>query len=203
MQWASAFSAVRGGDALYPNDFWRTCFSTDHHKIWCCHNLGAPVPTTFTNPSQIGRESADPWSTLTCQISFKSGYCGQKTAILTNFEVWGLVGYYTNPSLYQLGSNLVCYSRLMVYAYVLNFVSVALFCHWPHHGPTQGRKTPNFAIFCFDILWCRKLAAYRKVQYRWISTNVHLSNGIKIVYLFQLLLGKIMRRTLSLRSVMD
>jgi len=29
-------------------------------------------------------------------------------------------------------------------------------------------EIPNFTIFASDILWYRKLAAYRKIEHRWI-----------------------------------
>jgi len=53
------------------------------------HILGALVPIPLYNASQILQETADPWSTLTCQISFESVYCvtlqERKTAIWDKF----------------------------------------------------------------------------------------------------------------------
>ena len=63
---------------------------------------------------------------------------GQKPQCWANFDIWGL--RYRLPFIDD-SQNLVCYSRPTVYAYILNFVSISLFCR-----PLLA-KNPNFAVF--------------------------------------------------------
>jgi len=85
----------------------------------------------------------------------------------------------------------MCYSRHTVYAYVPNFVSIGLFCR------PLAAKNPNFAVFwtsAFSVVanWQQS----EKVEHGWTtSTNLPLSNGIKIVSvgLLQCLHGEIGR----------
>jgi len=83
----------------------------------------------FTDEGQIWCARADPWSTLSRQISSECVHCvgfrWPKNTILGKF--WHFGGSCTDP-LYRWGPNVVCYSRPMVYAYVPNFVSIGLFC---------------------------------------------------------------------------
>jgi len=67
--------------------------STDQHKIRCCHNLGVPVPTTFTNPSQIWHETADPWSTHTWWISSDSVHCYAPVAKNNFWQIFNCGSY--------------------------------------------------------------------------------------------------------------
>jgi len=85
---------------------------------------------------------------------------------------------------------LVCYSRRAVYAYVLNFVSVGLFCR-----PLAAKNhqfLPYFAIF-----WTSAFSGVAnwqhsdKDQHGCTTTNLPLSNGIKIVSVLQRLHGEI------------
>ena len=90
--------------------------------------------------------------------------------------------------LYQapLGPNLVCYSRPTVYAYVPNFFSIG------YSVALCWRKPPIFAVFWTSAF--SGVANWRqsqKVEYRCTTTNLPLSNGIKIVSVLQRLHGKI------------
>ena len=82
------------------------------------------------------------------------------------------------------------YSRPAVYAYVPNFVSIGLFCH-----PVVAKK-PNFAVFWTsafsDVDNCHQ---FQKVEHGCTTTNLPLSNGIKIVSVLQRLHGEIGRTT--------
>jgi len=83
--------------------------------------------------------------------------------------------------------NLVCYSRSMVYAYVPNFVSIGLFCR-----PLAAKKRTIFAVFWTSAfsdvaIWQQS----EKVEHECTTTNLPLSNGIKIVSVLERLHGKI------------
>jgi len=73
-------------------------------------------------------------------------------------------------------------------SYVPNFVSIGLFCRlW-------RRKTPNFAVFWTSAFCC--VASWRqaqKVERRCTTTDLPLSNGIKIVSVLERFHGKIGR----------
>jgi len=95
----------------------------------------------------------------------------------------------------------VCYSRSTVlyrwsaiahqYAYVSNFVSIGLFCR-----PLLA-KNPIFAVF-----WTSAFSGVassqqsEKVEHVYTTTNLPVSNGIKIVSVLQRLHGEI-GRTIS------
>jgi len=89
----------------------------------------------------------------------------------------------------------VCYSRPVVYAYVPNFVSIGLFCR-----PLAARK-PQFLPY-LAIFWTSAFSGVAswqqsdKVEHRCTTTNLPLSNGIKIVSVLQRLHGEI-GRTIS------
>ena len=83
----------------------------------------------------------------------------------------------------------MCYSRPTVYAYVPNFVSIGLFCR-----PLAAKNPPIFVIFwtsAFSVVanWQQS----DKVEHGCTTTNLPLSNGIKIVSLLQRLDGEIGR----------
>ena len=90
----------------------------------------------------------------------------------------------TDP-FYRLGLNLVFYSRPTAYAYVPNFVSVGLFCQ------TLLAKNRFFCIF-----WTSSFSGVtnsqqsQKVGHGCTTTNLPLSNGIKIVSVLQRLHGE-------------
>ena len=67
-----------------------------------------------------------------------SASVGQSPQFWVNVDIF--VGSCTDR-FYRWGSNLVCYDRLTVYAYVPNFVSIGLFCR-----PLLATK-PIFAVF--------------------------------------------------------
>ena len=80
----------------------------------------------------------------------------------------------------------MCCRRPMVYTYVPNFISIGLFCR-----PLLA-KNPNFAFFwtsTFSVVanWHQS----KKVDSGCTTTNLPLSNGIKIVSVFQHLHGEI------------
>ena len=101
--------------------------------------------------------------------------------------LWALVP----TPFYQAGPNVVCYSRPMVYAYVPNFVLIGLFCH-----PLLAKKThfPVFWTSAFSVVanWQQP----DKVEHGCTTTNLPLSNGIKIVSVLQRVHGEI-GRTIS------
>jgi len=92
----------------------------------------------------------------------------------------------------------VCYSRPKVYAYVPNFVSIGLFCR-----PLLAKN----AIFCsFWTLGFSGVAKWQqseKVEHGYTTTNLPISNGIKIVSVLQRRHGEIRRTISDFKSVMD
>ena len=92
-------------------------------------------------------------------------------------------------------TNLVCYSRPTLYAYVPNFVSIGLFCR-----PLEA-KNPYFAIFSTSafsgvVSWQQS----EKVEHGCTTTNFPLSNGIKIVSVLQRLHGEIGRTNSNVQT---
>ena len=89
----------------------------------------------------------------------------------------------------------MCYSRPVVYAYVPNFVSIGLFCR-----PLAARK-PQFLPY-LAIFWTSAFSGVDswqqsdKVEHGCTTTNLPLSNCIKIVSVLQRLHGEI-GRTIS------
>jgi len=86
---------------------------------------------------------------------------------------------------------MVCYSRPTLYAYMPNFVSIGLFCRH------LLAKNPNFAFLwtlAFSVVtnWQQS----EKVERGCTTTNLPLSNIIKIVSVLQRLHGEI-GRTIS------
>jgi len=80
----------------------------------------------------------------------------------------------------------VCYSRLTEYAYVPNFVSIGLFCH------PLAAKNPIFAIFLTSAFSGVNIYQQsEKVEHGYTTTNLPLSNGIKIVSVLQRRNGEI------------
>jgi len=82
------------------------------------------------------------------------------------------------------------YSRPTVYAYVLNFDSIGLFCR-----RLLAKPPPIFADFGTSTFsgvanWQQSA----KVEHGCTTTSLPLSNGIKIVYIFHRLRGEIERR---------
>ena len=86
----------------------------------------------------------------------------------------------------------MCYSRPTVYAYVPNFVSIGLFCR-----PLAAKKTYFLSIFA--IFWTSAFSVVAnwqqsdKVEHGCTTTNLPLSNGIKIVSVLHRLRGEIGR----------
>ena len=84
----------------------------------------------------------------------------------------------------------MCYSRPAVYAYVPNFVSIGLFCC------PLAAKNPQFLPY-FAIFWTsafRGVANWQqsdKVEHGCTTTNLALSNGIRVVSVLQRLHGEI------------
>jgi len=89
------------------------------------------------------------------------------------------------------GPNLVSYSRPRVHVYLRNLVSIGLFCR------PVAAKNPIFAVFAIfwisafsDVANCRQS---QKVEHGCTTTNLPLSNGIKIVSVLQRFHGEIGR----------
>jgi len=83
----------------------------------------------------------------------------------------------------------MCYSRPTVYVYLRNFVSIGLF-----HRPVAA-KNSNFAVFWTSAF--SGVASWQqseKVEHGSTTTNVPLSNDIKIFSVFQRLHGEIGRK---------
>jgi len=172
--------------------------------------LGTPVPTPFYRWGPNVVCYSRPWYTLmyvkfgvlqqapgldwhakfhlNVFIVLASG--GQKTQFWAHFDIFG--GSCTDPLL-QRGPNVVCYSTPMpmVYVYVPNFVSIGLFC-----CPLLAKNLDfcRFWTLAFSVVanWQQS----EKVEHGCTTTNLPLSNGIKIVYVLQRLHGEI-RRTIS------
>ena len=95
----------------------------------------------------------------------------------------------------------MCYSRPTVYAYFPNFVSIGLFCR------PVAAKNPIFAVFCrFCRFWTSAFGDVanwhqsQKVEHGCTTTNLSLSNGIKIVCVIQRLHGEIWRTTCNVQK---
>jgi len=86
---------------------------------------------------------------------------------------------------------MVSYSRPAVYVYVRNFVSIGLFCR------PVAAENPSFAVFLETAF--SGVATWQqseKVEHGYTTTNLPLSNGIKIVSILPRLNGEI-GRTIS------
>ena len=86
----------------------------------------------------------------------------------------------------------MCYSRPTVYVYLRNFVSIGLF-----YRPAAAKK-PNFCHFCHFFGLRHLVMSPIGISLRKLSTCAQLqtfplSNGIKIVSVFQRLHGEIER----------
>ena len=79
----------------------------------------------------------------------------------------------------------MCYSRPTVYAYTPNFVSISLFCRPPL------AKNPIFSIFWTSAFSGVANWQQSEVKHGCSTTNLPLSNGIKIVAVLQRLHGEI------------
>jgi len=123
------------------------------------------------------------WHTKFNLNVFIVGIRWPKTTILGEF--WHLGAPVSTP-FYLWGPNLVRHSRPTVYAYMPNFVLISLFCR-----PLVA-KAPKFAIF-WTLAFCG-IATWQqseKVEHECTTTNLPLSNGIKIISLLQCLHGEI------------
>jgi len=108
-----------------------------------------------------------------------------KPQFWANFDILGAP---VPTPFYQWGPNVVCYSKPALHAYVPNFVSIGLFCH-----PLLV-KNPNFCHFWTSAfsgvtIWQQS----DKVGHGCTTTNLPLSNRIKIVFVLQRLYGEIWR----------
>ena len=89
----------------------------------------------------------------------------------------------------------MCFCRPAVYAYVPNFVSIGLFCR------PLAAKNHQFLTY-FAIFWTSAFSGVAnwqqsdKVEHGCTTTNLPLSNGVKIVSVLQHLHGEI-GRTIS------
>jgi len=98
-------------------------------------------------------------------------------------QILAFLGATVPTPFYRWWPNLVCYSRPNVYVYLRNFVSIGLFC-----CPVAA-KTPIFAVFA--IVWTSAFSDVpiwhesQKVEHGCRTTNLPLSNGIKIVSVLQ------------------
>ena len=87
---------------------------------------------------------------------------------------WGLL----YRPLLPIMPDFVCHSIPMVYVYLQNFVSIGLFCR-----PVAAKKTQFFWTSAFsDVANWRQS---QKVEHGCTTTNLPLSNGIKIVSVLQ------------------
>ena len=89
----------------------------------------------------------------------------------------------------------MCYSRPMVDVYLRNFVLIGLFCR------PVAAKYPNFCRFWTSAFsdvanWHQS----QKVEHRCTTTNLPLSNSIKIVSVLQRLHGEIGRTNSDLQK---
>jgi len=112
---------------------------------------------------------------------------GQKPQFLANFD---FLGAPVPTPFDRSGPNLMCYSRPMVYAYVPNFVWIALFCR-----PLLA-KTPNFCRFgLWHLVFSPIGNSLTKLNTSALctTTNLPLPNGIKIVSIPQRFHGEIGR----------
>ena len=94
----------------------------------------------------------------------------------------------------------MCYSRPAVYPYMPNFVSIGLFCR------PLAAKTPQFVPYV-AIFWTSAFSGVAnwqqsdKVEHGCATTNLPLSNGIKIVSVLQRLHGEIGTQSLTFKSL--
>jgi len=106
--------------------------------------LGLLYRPPFTDQGQIWCARADPRSIhlqAKCHLNLfiVSASDDQKPQFLANFDVFG--GSCTDPPL-PMRAKFGSYSRLTVYVYLRNFVSIGLFCL------PVAAKPPNFCRFC-------------------------------------------------------
>ena len=151
--------------------------------------------------NQIWCAIADPRSTLTLQISSECVHCQLSVAKNHNFGKILIFGLLYPTPFYRWGPNLVCYSRLAVYAYAPNFVSICSFCR---ALAAKNQFLPYFATFwtsAFSVVanWQQS----KKVEHGCTTTNFPLSNGIKIVSVVQRLHGESGAQALTFKSVTD
>ena len=142
------------------------------------HVLGLVCPPPFTNSGQI-------WSMLICLISFESVIVSpsreENLQFWTNVDIWGAP---VLSLLYRSEPNLVCKRYMLICK-----ISSGLF----HSVTLEWRKAPNFVVFiltafCGVASW----QCVEKVECMCTTTNLHWSNGIKIVSVLQHFQGKIM-----------
>jgi len=85
----------------------------------------------------------------------------------------------------------MCYSRPTVHVYLRNFLSIGLFCH------PVAAKNHNFCRFwTLAFSGVANWQQSEKVEHMCTTTNLPISNGIKIVSVLQRLHGEI-GRTIS------
>jgi len=120
---------------MWVKNRWNIAISTNFLTLLC--------PSLFTDPSQIWRKQ------LTCSLHMHAKFHVNPFIVSTSrneklqfLHIWGA----TVPSSYRRsGPNLVCESRSVVYAYMLNFVLIWLFCC------TRVAKTSQ--ILLFTMFW--------------------------------------------------
>jgi len=148
-----------------------------NRKFWQILTFGGlQYRPPFTDEGQVRCARADRRSTLSRQISSECVYCvsfrWSKTTLLGKFVVLGAP---VPIPLHRWGPNLVCYCRPTVHVYVPKFVSIGLF--WR----PLAAKNPNFCRFWTSAFsdvdsWQQS----EKVQHGCATTNIPLSNDIKI-----------------------
>ena len=118
----------------------------------------------------------------------------RRLPVAKNHNFWQILAFWGAPvptPFYRCGPSLACYSRPKVYVYVRNLVSIGLFCR-----PVAAKNPilPFFAVFWTsafsDVANCHQS---QKVEHGCTTTNLPLSNGIKIVSVLQCLHGEIGR----------
>ena len=137
------------------------------------HIGGTPVPIPLYRSGPYLAQDSRP-SPPTCQISFEFIHC-------VTFQEWKPRFLDVPSSLHGWGPNLVCYSSPIVYAFMPNLITIGLFCH------TWVADSPKFCRFLDLPFWLHT----ENAGHRCTTTNLSLSNSIKIISVLHRLHGKI------------
>ena len=154
----------------------------------------------FTDEGQIWYDIADRRSTLICRISSECVHCLgfqlPKTTILGNILTFG--GLLYRPP-FTSEDQIWCATADPRYLLIREISSGLVYS-----VALLQRKTQNCTIFWTSV-FCAVATRQQieKVEHGCTTTNLPLSNGIKVVSVLQRLHGKMGAQTLMFNSVMD
>jgi len=154
-------------------------------KFWY---FGGSVPTPFYRrvPHLVSKSRPKVY-TYRPNFIWLYSLCRLPVAKNHNFrQILTFLGAAVPTPFYRWGPNFMSYSRPTVYVYTRNFISIGLFCR------PVAAKNPNFCSFWTSAF--SRVAIWQqseKVEHGCTTTNLPLSNGIKIASVLQRLHSKI------------